>query len=198
MSLHALDRPPSLPGDLTFAVPSEAALRKAEWQPVLFASRPLRSRLLTLRAAWPCNPLVIRVHRNHAFELVASAMQPYLAYAGWGGDFRHGDYDDSLSFGGVSAGSSVDAEVVWLDFERYGRRDDPAGLANWLAGRLRSLRTLSPAPILVSGWCGGDLERSFNAALAESLSGLPGVRLGDPGPIADVLALDSTTIAPLP
>ena len=44
---------------------------------------------------------VIRIHRDHAFELVASAMQPYLAYAGWDGDFRYGEYDDSLSFGGV-------------------------------------------------------------------------------------------------
>jgi FkbH-like protein len=130
---------------------------------------------------------VIRIHRNHAFELVASAMQPYLAYTGWNGDFRYGDYDDSLSFGGVSDGPPADAEVVWLDFGRYGQRHDPAGLAQWMAGRLRSLRTLSPAPILVLGWGGGSPERSFNAALAEALGGLPGARLCDPGPIADTV-----------
>lgn len=187
MTLDAADRPPTLPGDVTFSVAPEAALRKAEWQPVLFASRPLRSRLLALRASWACEPLVIRIHRNHAFELVASAMQPYLAYSGWNGDFRYGDYDDSLSFGGVSVGPHADAEVVWLDYGRYDQRHDPAGLARWLAGRLRSLRTLSPAPILVLGRGGGNSDQSANATLAEALGDLPSVRLCDPGPIADIL-----------
>lgn len=166
----------------------EAALRKAEWQPVLFTSRPLRSRLLMLRASWVCEPLRIRVHRNHAFEHVASAMGPYLAYAGWRGEFHYSDYDDSLSLGEVADAPQVDAEIVWLDFERYDQRHNPTGLTRWLLERLHGLRALSSAPILVLGWGGGgNLARAFHATLDEALGTIPGARLCDPEPVAELL-----------
>jgi len=166
---------------------SEVALLKAEWQAVLFSPRPFRSRLLTLRPSWTCTAIRVRVHRNHAFEHTASVMQPFLAYAGWHGDFQYSDYDDSLSFAGLQDGAS-DIEIVWLDFERYAGRSQPAGLASWLVGRLRDLRSRSAAPILVVGWAGrDDWVPAFHTALVEALAKIPGARFCDPSSIGHEL-----------
>ena len=141
MVSFTVPRASELPGSPAdgLAIAPETTLRKAEWQPDLFAVRPLRLKLLTLSPSWPCAEIRIRVHRNHAFEHVAHA-RPYLAYAGWRGEFLYGDYDDSLSFAGVHSGQTADAEIVWLDFTRYEMRSDPPSLASWLSGRLRDLR----------------------------------------------------------
>ena len=42
--------------------------------------------------------LKIHIHRNHAFEPIASVIAPFLHHAGFMGEFVYSDYDDSLSF----------------------------------------------------------------------------------------------------
>ena len=103
----------------------------------------------------------------HALDRLPSLpgdfMQPYLAYAGWNGDFRHGDDDDSLSFGGVSDGPPADAEVVWLDFGRYGLRHDPAGLARWSRNRLSDAACVLLARELACRWLPASLRSRIAA-----------------------------------
>ena len=125
---------------------SDAALTRAEWQPVLFAERPTRAALLGLRAAWPLTPVAARVHRNLACEFVTSAATPYLAFAGYEAEWLFGDYDDSLSFP-VAGDAAV--ELIWLDYARFDFRDGDA-LAGWLEDRIGALRQRSRSPILVN------------------------------------------------
>jgi FkbH-like protein len=131
------------------SIQSDTVLQKAEWQSLLFASQPKRSELLKLKQTWPCRKIFIRVHRNHSFELVATAMVPYLAFGDFEGVFTYSDYDDSLTF---NISGNADVEVIWLDFKRYRSQFDVQELSRWLKERLHHLRTLSRAPLLIMDW----------------------------------------------
>jgi len=61
---------------------ADAALTRAEWQGYLFSARPVRRELLSLVPPWSTRAIGLRVHRNHAFESVASVLSRYLAFAG--------------------------------------------------------------------------------------------------------------------
>jgi FkbH-like protein len=154
---------------------------RIEWQSCLFpAGIPQRARLSALAPTWPCTSRQIRIHRNHSFEYVATIAQPYLAYAGWRGEFIYSDYDDSLSWATVDGSQSVDLEIVWLDFDRYMNSFTIADLVNWLVDRLSQLRKLTIAPILVANW-GIELAGviDFDRQLAEQIDKLVGVYLFD-------------------
>jgi len=122
----------------------EEALAKCAWQPALFAELPKRYELAALNADWLLRPLRLRVHRNHAFEHLASAAEKWLNWWGRSLELAIGDYDDSLSFG-PAKDNTTDLELVWLDLARY-----PADqVADWLVDRVGALRFLSDRPILV-------------------------------------------------
>ncbi len=149
-------------------------LRRARWQPALFAAEPRRLELLKLHPEWACTPFRLRVHRNQAFELVAAVLEPFLAFAGRRAEIAYGDYDDSLAF---PSSGRPDVELVWLDFTRYRERLDPAELVAWLAGRVRALRERSDAPILVADAPPIDpVSIDLNSRLA-LLAAIPGVRV---------------------
>src|SRR5690348_12273424 len=61
--------------------PADFALLRAEWQPRLF-NEPNRAALAAWTGETSGPTLQIRVHGNHGFGAVASAMR---AYAGWNG-----------------------------------------------------------------------------------------------------------------
>jgi FkbH-like protein len=122
----------------------EEALAKCAWQPALFAELPKRHELATLNADWLVQPLRLRVHRNHAFEHLASAAEKWLNWWGKSLELAIGDYDDSLSFGATND-DTADLDLVWLDLARY-----PVDqVEDWLVDRLGALRALSDRPILV-------------------------------------------------
>ena len=123
---------------------------------------------MQLEATWEARPLRCRVHRNHGFELVASAAPPYLRYAGFEPEFSFGDYDDSLSF---RIEGSADVELVWLDLKRY---DADLDVGEWLGGRVAELQSKSPAPVLVVSLAGDAPPVSL-----PSLPGLYSVSLRD-------------------
>lgn len=157
---------------------AEIALSRAEWQAVLFAATPPRRELLKLQPTWPTRTVRVRVHRNHAFEPVASVLAPYLAFAGLAAEYAYSDYDDSLAF--ATPGEAA-VEVVWLDYGRYGAvaADGPA-LARWVAGRLGALRATSAAPVLVPDSAEDtDAARAFNAELRTLAAALPAVYVCD-------------------
>jgi FkbH-like protein len=153
----------------------ERALLKAEWQETLFAESPPRFRLQKMKAEWPLSALRIRVHRNHAFEYVASAMLPFLGYAGWIPEFLYSDYDDAVT---LDISGEADVELLWLDYDRYREKFTATELAEWLASRIATLRSETTAPILVCDW-GADDARSeeFNSALRWFTASIPAVHI---------------------
>jgi len=164
---------------------ADVSLQKAEWQQVLFAEQPRWSDLMRLTPSWPCRPLALRVYRNHAFEFIATAMQPFAAYAGLSVEIEYGDYDDSL---GVSPAEPVDATIVWFDFRRYRERLDAPSLAGWLGERLVAMRSVEAGPILVTNWDAEDDDAiEFNQRLLALTKDLPGIYLCDLREIAIAL-----------
>jgi FkbH-like protein len=84
----------------------------------------------------------IAVYRNHAFETVASVLDPFLGFSGLRARFEFGGYDDALGFGRVF---DADLNLIWVDAARYRAID----LGEWLGERAAALRERSPAPILL-------------------------------------------------
>lgn len=162
----------------------ERSLQRLDWQPVVLGDAPRRLDLLSLDPSWPTRELRVRVHRNTAFEHVASLLPPFLAFAGLSAVLEYGDYDDSLS--GVALGdASADVELVWLDFERFGDIE-PEALADWLAERLSALRTRTLAPVLVADWPGGGpAARAFNRRLDLLRGEVAGLSVADLSEVAD-------------
>ncbi|MBN2339778.1 MAG: hypothetical protein JXP48_14725, partial [Acidobacteria bacterium] len=81
----------------------------------------------------------IGVYRNHAFETVASVLDPFLAFSGLRAGFEVGGYDDAFGFQNVF---EADLNVMWVDAARYRAID----LKGWLGERAAALRERSPAP----------------------------------------------------
>jgi FkbH-like protein len=161
----------------------ERSLQRLDWQPVVLGAAPRRLDLLPLTPSWPTRELQVRVHRNTAFEYVASLLPPFLAYAGLSATVAYGDYDDSLT--GVGIGDdAADVELVWLDHGRYGDTD-PVGLADWLHERLLALRARTDAPVLVVDRPGDDAAAAaFNRRLAELADRVPGCAVADLSEVA--------------
>jgi hypothetical protein len=104
------------------SISAEDILARCAWQPALFAELPKRFELAALQPNWPLMPVSVRVHRNHAFEHLATVAQKWMNWWGRSLDMAIGDYDDSLSFGAID-GRLPDLELLWLDLNRY-----PAGV----------------------------------------------------------------------
>jgi FkbH-like protein len=148
-------------------------LSRTSWQSAIFAARLNRGDLIRLKAGWACDPLRLNVHRNQPFEFVGSVLPTFLAYSGWSAALHYGPYDDSLGF---SDFPPADAEIVWLDFDRYGEaRRTPSWFA-WLKERLERLRAVTPGPVLLLDAASPDRGRDrFNRELRKVASALPGV-----------------------
>jgi len=157
---------------------------RAEWQPRLFG-RVSRAELLALTPAWPCRGATVRVHRNHGFDAVASAV---TCYAGWNRmqfEFVADGYDDSLSF--AQAGHTA-LDLVFLDTSRLSGIAG-AELGSWLRARLEVLRSRTASPILVLAWplpaaARGELEAAR----------IPGVHVPDLDAIAQAMGDDWTSM----
>jgi FkbH-like protein len=122
----------------------EDVLTGCVWQSALFSELPKRFELASLEPNWPVMPISVRVHRNHAFEHLAAVAQKWLNWWGRSLDMYLGDYDDSLSFGGIDD-RLPDLELLWLDLSRY----PAAHVEEWLVDRVEVLRALSERPILI-------------------------------------------------
>jgi FkbH-like protein len=164
---------------------NENALSRAQWQPALFAERPSRLELLKLKATWPLTSLTIRVHRNHAFEHLATVAETWFAWWGKAAKFLYSDYDDSLSFAFDDA-EKADLEVLWLDMSRFAGRFDPAELVHWLSGRLVALRARTSVPIIMAAV---ELTDEQFAAMQKAAKEIPGVRVADFRPLQTKLGV---------
>lgn len=166
----------------------DAAVSRARAQSVVFAPRPRRVDLLRLPKPEALRTVRLHVVRNQAFELVASALAPFLAFADYRADVTMSDYDDTIS--AVDAGGA-DVVFVWLDFDRYLERLEADEVAAWLVGRLGAIRATTDAPILVANAAGvSPRTDDANAALGLAVLAVPGVVLCDQsGVAADLGAL---------
>ncbi len=167
---------------------ADACLTRAEWQKVIFAERPERPALLALPTNWPCRTFRLRAHRNHSFEFVGSVLQRFLAYAQFDAQIEYSSYDDTLSF---SIAGSADVELIWLDFERYRPSFNAPALMAWLIERIRTLRSLSDAPILVTDWAADDVVAvDFNRLLHQAGTMVPAVFVAPQSSIASHLGAE--------
>ena len=145
--------------------PVEVAMQRFKSQSVLFASRPSRVNLLGLEL--PSKALaestVVNVWRNHAFEPILPIISNYAAFRSWPLTFRLGSYDDSFSFSGFEDAS---LELLWIDSSRFMKRITFFDWLEWLQDRLRALRQLSSAPIVLATWL---TNRNHRDALSDSL-----------------------------
>lgn len=154
---------------------AERCLKRAEWQGTVFAEQPRRTSLLRLHAEWPLQRITVRVHRNHPFEFVATALPPFLAYSGFEAEVLLSPYDDTLT---ADVSTSSDADVVWLDHQRYLATMTMPAYVDWLEGRLSRIRAHSRAPILVFDMAADDDRYSaVNAAMASMCERLPDTHL---------------------
>ena len=161
----------------------EQSLALLAWQRTLFAPQPRRLALMKLPVPADLEPLRLRVHRNHAFEPVASVIPPFLALRRWQADFVLGAYDDSLTTRGEG---DVRAEIVWLDYARYAPTMAPRPFAEWLLGRLTALRQASGNPVLLVNW--PELP-TYAAAVESCFAAAPpaGIRLASLAGVAAAL-----------
>lgn len=83
----------------------------------------------------------ICVHRNHAFEMVASVLNAFLQESGLCADFKYSDYDDSFNFQHFDA----DVHILWIDVNRY-KTDN---LVEFIKERVKTLRSHTIKPILI-------------------------------------------------
>ena len=156
------------------------ALVRAEWQPLLFGSAS-RARLLECIPDWPCRPLRLRVHSNHGFAAVASALPAYAAWNDLALEVAASTNNNALSF---DLESEADVELIWLDLARLTGLD-PRELPFWLISRLRALRRETTNPIVCLL-----LPLTDPTATAIRGAGIPGVHIGDLGSLAAELGDD--------
>jgi FkbH-like protein len=151
---------------------SEILLTKMEWQDVIFASYPKRYDLQKMKAEWDCSKFVLQVHRNQAFEFIGNILIKFLNYSDLTAHIIYSDYDDSLSFKQIQP---ANVELVWLEYERYDKYHSDE-LLQWLFARIKQLRGLSSAPILINDWAAAHAN-DFNQALKQWVQELPDVYL---------------------
>ncbi len=106
-----------------------------------------RSEILRTTKSLPKAPLrkiTINIHRNHAFEPIASVIAPFLYVSGLEGGFIYSDYDDSLNF---QLSNTAEIEIIFLDLARYMLEDK--ALKAFLKDRIETLRARTKAPIIL-------------------------------------------------
>ncbi|MCW5701090.1 MAG: HAD-IIIC family phosphatase [Bradyrhizobium sp.] len=153
-------------------------LEVIEWQSTLFSNRLSRFEIMKLNGRQPAPTATVRVSRNHGFEQVASAIRPFLQFAGIAAALDIGDYDDAFTFPPRNA----DIEIVWIDYQRYAKLPVDE-LTAWFGTRLRALRGVTDAPIFVTDAPGdSDVVRRINETLADwiaNTSDVEAIKLSD-------------------
>lgn len=151
-------------------------------QLALFAEQPTRRALCeaTGQSSIACRNFVINVWRNHSFEFIASLVTPFAAWGRFAIEWRLSVYDDALSFFDYH---SADLELIWLDRSRQARLGSNEDHEMWLDSRVRALRKMSDAPIVLVTWT-DDTRPSLPA-----FDTLPGVYVADLSPLAREVAL---------
>jgi FkbH-like protein len=179
------------PAPSTAPSAAEQCLARVEWQSVVFSDRPRRLEVLRLEPSWERRAVHVRVLRNHAFELVATAAARIGSFSGLDLQWSIGEYDDSLSDVDVS---NADVAVIWLDYDRFD--GSPAKVFEWLRERLEALRGFGDCPVLlfapqarvggssVRGGAQAGADDELRHQLEAAISTIPGVHVIDQSSMA--------------
>lgn len=156
---------------------SDALVQSVKTNTVLYQTVPSRRMLLELDTSHfvVSREVSINVWRNHNFEILLPLISPYLSYAGVRANWRIGSYDDSLSF--VDHLDS-DIEFLWLDVCSHVEKLSFKVWLNWIISRLKSLRQMTNAPIVVVTWFSDSIN---SLEFKDCISKIPGVYFGDVG-----------------
>lgn len=114
---------------------------------------------------------ILRVYRNHNFELMAPVLPVFGSFSGFEIETLVGSYDDSMAFN-EHTDAHVDAEILWFDFSRFELKSDT--LAEFVVSRVKALRQFSGAPILICDHPSSDYFE-FNNSLADSVKEIPDI-----------------------
>ena len=114
-----------------------------ELQEYIFEKKPKRRELLQYCPREHHRNYKVQVFRNHSFELIEHTIGVYLDYAQLGVSFSYSNYDDSFSF--LDLDASADLVIVWIDGARYPN----ISVQDFLADRIRTLRSMTNQPVLV-------------------------------------------------
>jgi FkbH-like protein len=136
-----------------------------------------RADLLRLAEPPGLTPVRLQIHRNYAFELIGSVLSPFLWLSGLKSVIAYGDYDDSLSFRQIDATA---VQIISLEFDRYAKQARSATFRDWLADRLKNLRSVTEKPIIISNWPSAEHQaEEFNLELEKIANQLPSVFVWD-------------------
>lgn len=154
-----------------------SVLEQIEAQVKLFDNNLSRLELLRVRSCFEnAKSLKVNVWRNHSFESVLELSQPYFAFAKLCPEFVLSDYDDALVFDNYQASQ---LELIWLDSDRYALATQAFDeWVEWLVTRVRSLRVLTSAPIIVATWL---LDQARAESVLAKLNAMPSVYFADIG-----------------
>jgi len=140
-------------------------------QEALFAHMPSRLALQS-RAQDACfsSRYTVNVWRNHAIEPILSLARPYQSYGRYSVEYRISGYADTLTFHGHQP---ADIELFWIDSSRFLLQMVLDEWLDWLDERLRTLRAISAAPIIVATWIQSNSDEP--SRLSEMLDAMPNV-----------------------
>lgn len=139
-------------------------------QESLFTHQPSRLALQNIgQNVSPSRTFTVNVWRNHAIEPVLSLARAYQSYGRYTVEYRMGDYDDALIFDGHQP---ADIELFWIDSSRYLVKVELEEWLEWLTDRVKSMRAISTAPIIVGTWLHNDGDA---LRLSEMLDAIPNV-----------------------
>lgn len=88
----------------------------------------------------------VNVWQNHNFGLLTDIIDLYLAVGKKKIEYNISDYDDTFSFNNYTP---ADVEIIWIDVNRLTQSLSMDDVCNWLGTRIKCLRHISNAPILV-------------------------------------------------
>ena len=161
-------------------------------QEVLFTSRPSTLALQCIpQDTVPLRSFTVNVWRNHTIETILSLAHAYQSYGRYSVEYRISEYDDTLTFDGHRP---ADIELLWIDSSRYLAKVTLGEWLEWLTERVKSMRAISPTPIIVGTWLQDDGDAS--ARLSEMLDVIPNVFFANLREVCDedgITFLDSRT-----
>ena len=111
---------------------------------ILFQEKLSREKLLAIQQRKDAKSIVIAVHRNHAFELIASVLNAFLGLSRLNASFWYSGYDDSFNFADLPP--KADLHLIWIDASHYHNIDFQA----WILSRIAHLQSLTESKILVA------------------------------------------------
>lgn len=117
--------------------------------------------------------ITVNVWRNHGFEPLEPIMVPFFKFRAIDVKFNIGGYDDSFSFTDYENAS---LDIIWLDSNRILENMLFGEYTLWLDGRIKKIREISSAPIILCTWFD---DKDFSKVVDKLVEKYPAVYFSD-------------------